>query len=224
MESTYYVLENIPDLTLNQYSSLDENGVGGVLARHRSFWRQMGRRGLLEQQDAFHLFYEYNPARPQGERLCVGIRFDTGKSKEEEYLPETLRSSALAPFYTLRLAGTEKRPGHPEKGCYPAPDISYPYRCSLHLIRKERMIKALSLNEDGNLSIAIENKMEHKEEDKKQHYLRREFSYTNYQQNYSLPEDVVKDKISARVENGILTVTLPKQEKEAKVSKSIEIS
>ena len=82
----------------------------------------------------------------------------------------------------------------------------------------------VSLNEDGNLSIAIENKMEHKEEDKKQHYLRREFSYTKYQQNYSLPEDVVKDKISARVENGILTVTLPKQEKEAKVSKSIEIS
>jgi HSP20 family protein len=66
--------------------------------------------------------------------------------------------------------------------------------------------------------------MEHKEEDKKQHYLRREFSYTNYQQSYSLPEDVVKDKISARVENGILTVTLPKQEKEAKVSKSIKIS
>ena len=82
----------------------------------------------------------------------------------------------------------------------------------------------VSLNEDGNLSIAIENKVEHKEEDKKQHYLRREFSYTNYQQNYSLPEDVVKDKISARVENGILTVTLPKEEKEAKVSKSIEIS
>ena len=82
----------------------------------------------------------------------------------------------------------------------------------------------VSLNEEGNLCIAIENKMEHKEEDKKQHYLRREFSYTNYQQNYSLPEDVVKDKISARVADGILTVTLPKQEKEAKESKSIEIS
>ena len=82
----------------------------------------------------------------------------------------------------------------------------------------------VSLNEEGNLCIAIENKMEHKEEDKKQHYLRREFSYTNYQQNYALPEDVVKDKISARVENGILTVVLPKQEKEAKVSKTIEVS
>ena len=82
----------------------------------------------------------------------------------------------------------------------------------------------VSLNEEGNLCIAIENKMEHKEEDKKQHYLRREFSYTNYQQSYALPEDVVKDKISASVENGILTIVLPKQEKEAKVSKTIEVS
>jgi HSP20 family protein len=81
----------------------------------------------------------------------------------------------------------------------------------------------VSLNEDGNLCVAIENKMEHKEEDKKQHYLRREFSYTNYQQSYSLPDDVVKDKIAASVADGILTITLPKQQQEAKVSKSIEI-
>ena len=83
----------------------------------------------------------------------------------------------------------------------------------------------VSVNEDGNLCVAIENKMEHKEEDKKQHYLRREFSYTNYQQNYSLPEDVEKDGISAKVENGILTVVLPKMKKEeTKVSRMIEIS
>ena len=82
----------------------------------------------------------------------------------------------------------------------------------------------VSLNEEGNLNIAIESKTEHTEEDKKQHYLRREFSYTNYQRNYALPEDVVKDQIAAHVENGILTVTLPKQEKQDKVSKDIEVS
>ncbi len=99
---------------------------------------------------------------------------------------------------------------------------SYTMELAVPGIKKEYC--RIKLNEEGNLSIAIENKMEHKEEDKKQHYLRREFSYTNYQQNYSLPEDVVKDQITARVENGILTVVLPKQQQEAKVSKSIEIA
>lgn len=80
------------------------------------------------------------------------------------------------------------------------------------------------INDDGNLSIAIENKLEHKDEDKKHHYLRREFSFTNYQQNYTLPDNVDRDNIAASVENGILTVNLPKLKKEeAKVSRQIEI-
>lgn len=83
----------------------------------------------------------------------------------------------------------------------------------------------ISINDEGNLNIAIENKFEHKEEDKKEHYLRREFSYTNYQQAYTLPEDVQKDGISAKVEDGVLTITLPKVKKEeVKVSRNIDIA
>ena len=54
----------------------------------------------------------------------------------------------------------------------------------------------VNIDNDGNLNIAIENKMEHKDEDKHEHYLRREFSYSNYQQCYTLPEDADRDKIS----------------------------
>ena len=83
----------------------------------------------------------------------------------------------------------------------------------------------VSINDEGNLAIAIENKVEHKHEDKSHHYLRREFSHSNYEQNYSLPDDVERDKISAKVEDGILTVTMPKMVKEQKkLSKAIEVS
>ena len=75
-----------------------------------------------------------------------------------------------------------------------------------------------------SINVAIENKAEHKHEDKHHHYLRREFSYSNYEQNYTLPDDVVKDQISAKVEDGILTITMPKAEQKQKVTKAIEVS
>ena len=72
----------------------------------------------------------------------------------------------------------------------------------------------VNINADGNLDIAIENKLEHKEENKKEHFLRREFSYSNYQHTYVLPDDIVKDQIAAKVDNGVLTITMPKVSKD----------
>ena len=82
----------------------------------------------------------------------------------------------------------------------------------------------VAINDEGNLTIAIENKQEHKHEDKHHHYLRREFNYSNYEQSYVLPDDVVRDKISAKVEDGILTITMPKTEPREKVTKAIEVA
>ena len=72
----------------------------------------------------------------------------------------------------------------------------------------------VNINADGNLEVAIENKLEHKDENKKEHFLRREFSYSNYQQTYVLPDDIVKDQIAAKVDNGVLTITMPKVSKD----------
>ena len=81
------------------------------------------------------------------------------------------------------------------------------------------------VDEDHNLCVAIENKFEHKEEDKHAHYLRREFAYTNFEQKYSLPDNVDEAKIAAKVEDGILTIELPKiQREEGKTSLQIAIS
>ena len=81
------------------------------------------------------------------------------------------------------------------------------------------------INDDGNLIIKMESKQEHKEEDKNTRYLRREFSYSKYEQTLILPDDVKKDDIKARVENGVLTVELPKVvEEKVKLSRQIEIA
>ena len=70
------------------------------------------------------------------------------------------------------------------------------------------------LNQDGDLTTKMEKKAENKEEDKKAHYLRREFAYSKFEQTLILPDDVDKNNISARVADGVLTVTLPKIKKE----------
>ena len=82
----------------------------------------------------------------------------------------------------------------------------------------------VNVDNDGNLHIKIENKSNKKEEDKKSHYLRREFSYSKYEQTLLLPDDVEKEKIAATVNNGVLTVDLPKiEKKEEKTARQIEV-
>ena len=65
-----------------------------------------------------------------------------------------------------------------------------------------------------------------KNEDKKEgRYLRREFSYSKFQQTMVLPENAEKEKIEAKVENGVLNIIIPKMSEEAakKAEKIIEI-
>ena len=78
----------------------------------------------------------------------------------------------------------------------------------------------IHLGENNELVITMEQKNENKEEHKK--YLRREFAYSKFQQSFVLPDNIEKEKISASVNDGILTIELPKQEK-AKVNRVIEI-
>lgn len=82
----------------------------------------------------------------------------------------------------------------------------------------------VNIDKDGNLHIHMEAHTEKKEEDKKSHYLRREFAYSKFEQTLLLPDDVEKEAIAARVNDGVLTVTLPKMSKpECPAARQIEV-
>lgn len=83
----------------------------------------------------------------------------------------------------------------------------------------------IHLNENNDLVITMEKKNETAGDEKPKKYLRREFSYSKFQQTLILPDDVVRERISANVADGVLTIDLPKRtpEEKAKVSRIIEI-
>lgn len=87
-------------------------------------------------------------------------------------------------------------------------DKDYRLEVCIPGMKKEDL--SLNIDTDNNLVIEMQQKEEKKENDEKRHFLRREFSATQFKQMLTLPENVKKEKISAKVEHGILTITLPK--------------
>ena len=61
--------------------------------------------------------------------------------------------------------------------------------------------------------------------DSKGTYLRREFSYTQFQQSLLLPDNIERENISAKVENGVMTIDIPKKtiEETAAATRQIEV-
>ena len=82
----------------------------------------------------------------------------------------------------------------------------------------------IQLSDNNELVISMEKKNETKEGEEKK-YLRREFSYSKFEQALVLPDDVDVNKIGANVQDGVLNITLPKlaPEDKAKINKMIEI-
>ncbi|MBE6223791.1 MAG: Hsp20/alpha crystallin family protein [Bacteroidales bacterium] len=83
----------------------------------------------------------------------------------------------------------------------------------------------IKITNDNLLTVSVKQEQHKEEKDKKGRYLRKEFSYTQFQQNLILPENVDKDKICAKVNNGVLDISIPKKtpDKVEPVEKQIEV-
>ena len=83
--------------------------------------------------------------------------------------------------------------------------------------------KDMDISIDNDI-LSISSEQTEQDEEKNSRYLRREFSPASFKRNFQLPESIDAEKVSARHEDGILIVELPKKEEVVqKLSRQIEV-
>lgn len=80
----------------------------------------------------------------------------------------------------------------------------------------------LKVNDDV-LTISAETKNERTEGGGGREYSRREYTCSSFTRSFRLPDNAKDDSISAKYDNGILQINIPKSEKEVRASKEIKI-
>jgi HSP20 family protein len=67
-------------------------------------------------------------------------------------------------------------------------------------------------------TLTVSAEKDEKKEEKENGFARKEYSYKSFSRTFTLPEDIMKEKIDANYKNGELILTLPKKEESVKAS------
>lgn len=68
---------------------------------------------------------------------------------------------------------------------------------------------------DGNM-LTISSEQEENKEEKDKKFTRKEYSYSSFSRSFTLPEEINKEKIEAKYEEGVLKISLPRKEEAKK--------
>lgn len=110
-----------------------------------------------------------------------------------------------------------------DRNVFPALDVidhdsSYLVHCELPGVEKDDVDVTIS----GNV-LTIKGEKKEKKEDKDTKFYRRESTYGAFQRTLSLPKDTQNDKVTAKFEDGILKIEIPKMEEAKRRSISIDV-
>jgi HSP20 family protein len=80
-----------------------------------------------------------------------------------------------------------------------------------------------NIDVDGNM-LTISSEKEENMEEKDKKFTRKEYNYSSFSRTFTLPDEINKEKIEAKYEDGVLKVVLPRKEEAKKpVAKHIAI-
>ena len=70
---------------------------------------------------------------------------------------------------------------------------------------------------NGNM-LTISCEKDETKEEKDKRYTRKEYSYSSFSRSFTLPDEVNREKIDARYEDGLLKISLPRKEEAKKTA------
>ena len=137
-----------------------------------------------------------------------------------------IKRNSYRPFYMSNFFSDEFLPTlTSETSSTPAVNIKEDgknYFLDLAIPGIDKKDMKIDINEDV-LIISSESKSETSED--KEGFKKKEFNYSSFCRSFYIPENVDRDKIVAHYKDGILSVSLPKQEEEnKKLQRQISIS
>jgi HSP20 family protein len=138
----------------------------------------------------------------------------------------TITRRSFRPFYVPNFFDDDFFPGLSNRtNAMPAVNIREDeknYILDLAIPGIDKKDLKIDMNEDV-LTISSETKND--SEESKDGYKRKEFSYSAFSRSFYIPENVNREKIEANYKDGVLSVSLPKQnEDKNKITRQIEIS
>lgn len=76
---------------------------------------------------------------------------------------------------------------------------------------------------EGNM-LTISSEKEENKEEKDKTFTRKEYNYSSFSRSFTLPEEINREKIEAKYEDGVLKIALPKKEEAKKqIAKQIAV-
>jgi HSP20 family protein len=70
---------------------------------------------------------------------------------------------------------------------------------------------------DGSM-LTISSEKEENKEEKDKKFTRKEYNYSSFSRSFTLPEEINKEKIEAKYDDGVLKISLPRKEEAKKAS------
>jgi len=70
---------------------------------------------------------------------------------------------------------------------------------------------------DGNM-LTISSEKEETKEEKDKKFTRKEYNFSSFSRSFTLPDEVNKEKIEAKYEDGVLKLSLPRKEELKKIT------